>query len=241
MKALWLIAAVLRYVLLSQRRRWAATLAVGLGLTPLLPAAPSVRVHAMAALVAFVVPFVVLGRDASRRRDGFRDALAVSRRAGRLVVLEHVVALAILAPVALLWCGAQPGPTLAVLAWGAAVLGVTDALDRRSTHPGAAWAAVASLAFVFYTAPLWLAPFMGHGFGHWPATLGIGLHPAATALVAGGRTALQDKVFYTYTLSGSVDARPLEAGIGTLFHFALGLLGTGWAVLSARRPARSLS
>ncbi len=237
---MWLHAAVFAYALRSGFRRCAAAVVLGALLTLALPETASMRAQAAALGMGLFAPWLVLGRDAARRPDGFREALRVSRRAGRLVVAELLLPFAAVLLVALVWASARPLPALALAAWGWAAVAAADALDRRALHPGGAWVAAAALVLGLYSAPWWLAPFMGHGYGHWPATLGFGLHPAAVTLAAGGRAALQDPFFYTWTLSGTVDARPLPWNIGTAFHCALAVIGTGWAVLSARRPTRSL-
>lgn len=238
---MWFIAAVLHYALRAYARRALVGLVVGALVASLLPSSPSSRAHLAALLVGLGAPWLVLGRDAARRRDGFREALRTSRRAGRLVLLELLPPLGVLAVAVALMAAGVSGVTLALFAWGAAGVTAADALDRRATHAGAAWAAVATATLALYTAPWWLAPLMGCGLGHWPATLGFGLHPAATALVGGGRAALQDNFFYTWTLSGLVDARPLPASVGIVFHFALAAGGAIFATFAARRPTRSLT
>lgn len=238
---MWLHAGVLAYALRIGSRRFLVAVALGALLTAALPASFSLRVHAITLGLGLLAPWLVLGRDAGRRADGFREAVRVSRRGGRLVLLELLLPTVAVASVALLWSGGRPLPALAASAWGMAVLATADGFDRRAQHPGAAWVAVAALVLTFYTAPWWLAPFMGHGLGHWAATLGFGLNPAAVALTAAGRTALQDPFFYTWTLSGTVDARPLSWSVGTGFHTALALVGMAWSVSSARCPTRSLA
>ena len=239
--ALWLHASVFAYALRIGLRRFLVATALGTLLMATLPAVLSLRVHAIALGFGLLAPFLVLGRDAARRADGFREAVRVSRRAGRLVVTELLLPACAVVIVALLWTRGQPLPALTATAWGLAVLTAADALDRRALHPGAAWVVVAALVLTLYTAPWWLAPFMGQGLGHWVATLGFGLHPAAVALTAAGQTALQDPFFYTWTLSGTVDARPLSWTAGTGLYCALALVGAAWAVSSARRPTRSLA
>lgn len=230
---------MLAYALRAGRLRAVVALACAASSLPLLPAGPSVRAQVTAAIMGLGAPLLVLGRDNRRRDEGFREALRVSRRGGRLVLAELLLPGLAVCAAALMFSGGAALPALVLAAWGLGCLTLADALDRRALHPGAAWIAVTSLVLALLGSPWLLAPLMGHGYGHWPATLGIGLHPAASALAASGRAALQDPFFYTWTLSGTVDARPLPWAWGPLFHLALAVIGTGWAVLSARRPVRS--
>lgn len=217
--------------------RW--RLIVGLVLaitTPLwLPADPSLRLWAVCAFVV-LAPWLVLGRDARRIATGLREPLRGAQRLGRLVAIELVPASGVLAVGALVGSGGQPAAALAIFAWGFFLVALADALDRRSARAGAAWIVVLAVVGVIATAPLWLAGWFNTTYGHWPATLSVGLHPAGAALVGAGRVTLQDPVFYTWTLSGVVEVRALGWWPGTLLYLALGALAYLASLYNARRP-----
>lgn len=218
--------------------RW--RLAVGLLIaltTPLwLPDELSARVWCLVGL-ASLSPWLVLGRDARRVTAGTRETLRSAPRAGRLVLAEFLPPLAVLAVGALVGSGLTLPAACALFAWGFWLVALADVLDRRSARAGAAWVVVLGVVLAIGTAPLWLAGWFGlSSFEPWPSTLAIGLHPAAAALAGAGRITLQDPVFYTWTLSGVVEVRPLGWLPGTALYLALGVLASLAALRAARRP-----
>ncbi len=228
---------MLRLVFRRARLRLAVGLAAALTLPLLLPEAEDARLRALAA-VALLAPWLVLGRDVRRVREGWRAA-GLARRGGRLVWLELVPALLIVAVGALVGAGGRWQPALALFAWGGALVALADAFDRRWSRAGPAWVGVLSVALVLWTAPLWLAPFFGRTeIAPWIASGSVGIHPAAVALTAAGRPALQDPVFYSLTLSGVVEARPLSWLWGATFFAFTAFVGATLAVRAARRPGR---
>ncbi len=217
--------------------RW--RLIVGLVLattTPIwLPADPSLRLWALTAF-ALVAPWLVLGRDARRIAAGLREPLRGASTLGRLVGAELVPAMGVLVVGALVGTGAQPAAALALFAWGFFLVALADALDRRSARAGAAWIIVVTVALSIVTAPLWLAGWFNTAYGHWPATLAVGLHPAGAALVGAGRVTLQDPVFYIWTLSGVVEVRALGWWPGTALYLGLATIACFFSLRNARRP-----
>lgn len=230
---------MLAYALRASLRRCVTALPIGGALTLVLPDAASVRVQVTTVVVGLVAPWLVLGRDTVRRADGFREAGRNGRRTGRLVLAELALPVATLGMLAMLWSAGAWQPAVVTTLWGAAVLGLADGFDRRAPHAGAAAVSTLSLVGLVLAAPWILSPWMGQGLGHWVATLTFGLHPAGVAHAAAGRAALQDPFFYTWTLSGTVDARPVAALHGLIFLGALAASAAGWSVLSARRDIRS--
>ena len=96
-----------------------------------------------------------------------------------------------------------------------------------------------ALVLVVWTAPLWLAPWFGRTeLAPWLVSGSVGVHPAAVALSAAGRPALQDPLFYTLTLSGVVEARPLSWVWGSTLFAVTAVCGATLAVRAARRPGR---
>ena len=228
---------MLRLVFRRARARLALGLVAALTLPLLLPEAEDARLRALAA-ATLLAPWLVLGRDAERAREGWRTS-ALARRGGRLVLLELVPALLVVAACALAGTGGRWQPALALFAWGGALVALADALDRRWTRAGPAWVGVLTGALAVWTAPLWLAPWFGQtGLAPWIASGSVGLHPAAVALVAAGRPALQDPLFYSLTLSGVVEARPLSWSWGTTLFALTAFVGATLAVRAARRPGR---
>lgn len=230
---------MLAFALRASLRRCVIALPIGGALTFVLPDAVSVRVQLTTLVVGLVAPWLVLGRDTARRMDGFREAVRNGRRTGRLVLAELALPVATLAMLALLWARGAWGPALVTTLWGTTVLALADGFDRRAPHAGAAAVATLSLVGLVLASPWILSPLMGQGLGHWVATLTFGLHPAGLVHVAAGHAALQDPFFYTWTLSGTVDARPVAALHGILFLSALAVSAAGWSVHSARRDIRN--
>lgn len=224
---------MLRLALRRARTRFSLGLAFALAMPLWLPGAPSDRIWALVA-VALLAPWLVLGRDAHSSREGWRLALCDVPRAGRLVLLELVPPLLVVAIAAIVGTGGVGAPALGLFAWAAALVCLADALDRRLGRPGPAWVALYGVAAVVLVAPLWLA----FAFGQLPGTLAtwtIGLHPAAMVLSAAGQSTLQDPVFYTYTLSGVVEVRPLWWGWGAAAFGLVALLAGLRAVRAVRR------
>jgi len=230
---------MLRLVLRRARWRLAVGLLVAASLLFWLPEAEGDRLRALAAW-ALLAPWMVLGRDARRVREGWRSA-GVARRGAWLVWLELLPALALVALVALVGAGGRLQPALALFAWGASLVAVADAADRRWGRAGPAWLGVCAAATALWTAPLWLAPWFGRtDLAPWLASGSVGLHPAGVALAAAGRPALQDPVFYTLTLSGVVEARPLSWAWGSSLFMLTAIVGGALGVRASRRPGRCL-
>ncbi len=189
----------------------------------LLPQATSPLLWIGAALM-MLVPWLVLGRSDRLRREGWLETLRGARRSWRWCLAELLVpALVVAAGAAVVGAGSA-GPTGALLAWGLFVLAVADRADRRALHAGAAAVPTFALLLGLFTAPWLAAPAFGQGLGHWPATLVFGLHPVGVALSTAGRSPLQDPFFYTWTLSGTVDARPLPPNVGLFLWIFLALV-----------------
>jgi hypothetical protein len=235
----WLHARVLAFALRASFRRCVAALPLGGAWTFILPESPSVRVWCTTLAVGLVGPWLVLGRDASRRADGFREAVRLGRRSARLVLAELLGPAVTLAALALLWSGGAGLPALVTTLWGVAVLALADGFDRRAPHAGAAAVSTLVVVGLLLATPWLCSPWMGQGLGHWVATLTFGLHPAGIAHAAAGRAVLQDPFFYTWTLSGTVDARPMAALHGLVFLSVLAVFAAGFSVRSARRALRS--
>lgn len=194
-----------------------------------------------AVLLGLLAPWLVLGRDAARMRAGVREGIRLAPNGGRWVIAELAPPLALCAVAAAVFARGAPGVTLCLFAWSAALVSVADALDRRSAHPASAWIALMLPIALLLTAPLWAAGwFSAPGLSHWPASLSVALHPAGMTVAASGQAALQDPVFYRWTLSGVVEARPLGWWIGASFYGFVALCGVGAARRAARRPSRSL-
>jgi len=210
--------------------------AVGvIGLLLLLPAALELRVWWTAA-VLLLSPWLVLGRDAVRQAEGWRDTVSRAPRAGWLVLAELVPALLLVGVVAGVGARFTAAPTLTLFAWGAALVTLSDALDRRTGRAGIAWVVVAGGGVLIGTAPLWLAPWFGEApWSPWLASGAVALHPVGATLAAAGLPTLQDPIFYSISLSGVVEARPMSWVWGAGFFGALACLGAVAAVNAARR------
>jgi hypothetical protein len=138
--------------------------------------------------------------------------------------------------------GGRVAPTICVFSWSSALVLWADAFDRRTAQAGAAWLAVLLPALALLTAPLWLSGWFGQtDWAPWPATLSVGLHPAGMALAAAGKAALQDPIFYRWTLSGVVEAYPLSWLYGVALYGCLAVLAALAALRAARRPSRSFA
>lgn len=233
---------MLRLALRRARSRFAIGLSFALAMPLWLPSVPSDRIWALV-MAGLLAPWLVLGRDARSSAEGWRTALCETPRASRLVLLELVPPLVVVAVAAIIGTGGVGAPALAVFAWGASLVCAADALDRGLGRPGPAWLAVAAGGLAVLTAPVWLAFAFGTTeLAPWPATLTIGLHPAAATLAAAGQSTLQDPVFYTYTLSGVVEVRPLAWGWGVAVFGLAASVATVRAVRAVRRvPANAVS
>lgn len=230
---------MLRLVLVRARVRLGAGLLIALTLPLWLPAQPSHRLWVVAAL-GLLAPWLVLGRDRGRAREGLRAALRSAPRGGLLALAELLPALVVVWFAALIGASGVLTAALALFAWGAGLVALADALDRRVGRAGPAWVVVLVLGLAVFTAPLWLAPFFGRvPWAPWLGTAAVGLHPAAAALTAAGHPALQDAVFYTYTLSGVHEVRPLPWTCGTAFFGLAALAGAIMSMRAVRRPQRS--
>lgn len=193
-----------------------------------------------AVLLGLLAPWLVLGRDAARVRAGVREGIRMAPGCTRWVLAELAPPLAVVAVGALVAARGMPLVSLCLFVWGAALVTLADALDRRSARAASAWMALLVPCLILLTAPLWAAGwFSAPGLGHWPASLAIALHPAGMVVSATGHAALQDPVFYRWTLSGVVEARPLAWWVGACFHGGLALLGAYAATRAARRPTPS--
>ncbi len=200
-----------------------------------LPSDTAPRLWLAAALLA-LSPWLVLGREAGRRRAGWARAAAMSARGGQLAALELLPPALVVGAGAAVGGAGDPKVSLTLAAWGWAALALTDGLDRRRGEGGAAWLGWLSLSLAVWTAPLWLAPWFGRT--EWAPSLAsgaVGYHPAGAALAAAGLPTLQDPVFYEWTLSGVVEALPTPWLHGALFWLTLALLGTTFTVRCATR------
>ena len=192
-----------------------------------------------AVLLALLAPWLVLGRDADRVRRGVREGLRLAPRGGRWVLSELAPPLTLVALGALLGAGGDPIPAVCLFCWGAWLVTLADAFDRRTARAGAAWLAVLLPAAALLTMPLWLAGLFGQpAWAPWPATLSVGLHPTGMALAGAGKAALQDPIFYRWTLSGVVEAYPLSWLYGAAFYAILAAGAVVAATRAARRPVQ---
>lgn len=192
--------------------------------------------------LSLCAPWLVLGRDAARIARGEREGLRLAPRGARFVAAEWAPALLLIAGGALAFAGGQPAPALCLFTWTSALVLWADALDRRTSQAGAAWLGVLLPALLILSAPLWMAGWFGQSdWAPWPATLSVGLHPVGMSLAAAGKAALQDPVFYRWTLSGVVEAHPLNWLFGAALYGTLSCLAALAALGAARRPSRSLA
>ncbi|MCA9540194.1 MAG: hypothetical protein KC620_14955 [Myxococcales bacterium] len=227
------------------RLRFALGAAFALALPLWLPAAPSARAWTLSAL-CLLAPWLVLGRDARSQAEGWRQALCDVPRGGRLVLLELLPPFGVLLLGALMGTGFAWRPAVALVAWGACLVTAADAFDRGFGRAGPAWVAVLIAALALMLAPLWLAPWFGEArLAPWLATGAIALHPAGVVLSAADLPALQDPMFYAFSLSGVVEVRPVPWTWGTAVFSLAAAAGAARAVRAVRRlpatvsPARS--
>lgn len=226
---------MLRFVLRRAQSRFLFGTLGALGLWALLPTALDQRVW-WTAVVLMLAPWLVLGRDAAREAEGWRDTLSRSPRVGRLVLAELVPALLVVGVVAGVGARFAPAPTFTLFAWGAALVTLSDALDRRTGRAGIAWATVAGGGLLLATAPLWLAPWFGEAlWSPWLASGAVALHPVGATLAAAGLPTLQDPIFYSLSLSGVVEARPMSWVWGAGFFGLIACSGTIVAVNASKR------
>jgi len=188
----------------------------------------------LAAAAMMAAPWLVLGRMDRLRTEGWSGALRGARAPWRWVAAE------LSAPWGLVLLGACVGgagklaPSAALAGWGIFCVTLADALDRRTVHAGAAAALTHAVLLALFSAPWWLAPLFGHGLGHGLATWTFGTHPAAVTLAATARSPLQDAFFYRWTLSGTIDARPMPWTFGLAFWWAMASVVLGYALRSPR-------
>lgn len=194
-----------------------------------------------AVLAGLAAPWLVLGRDAGRARAGVREGVRLAPDGGRWVLAELAPPLAVVAIAAIVGARGAPIVALCLFTWFAALVTLADALDRRGTHAASAWTTLCLGVAPLLTLPVWLAGWFSEpGLGHWPASLAVALHPAGMAISASGHAALQDPVFYRWTLSGVVEAHPLSWGVGAAFYATLALGGVFLTLRAARQPSRTL-
>ncbi|MEZ4470161.1 MAG: hypothetical protein R3F60_05015 [bacterium] len=225
---------MLRWAFREARWRLAVGGAIALTTPAWLPDAPSPRLWSLAAF-ALLAPWLVLGRDARRVEADLRTPLASTRGLPRWVAAELAPPLLVVAAGALVGTGLDLPAAAPLFAWGAFLVCLADALDRRSARAGAAWVGVLVVGLVVLAAPLWVAGWLG-GASHWPGTLAVGLHPAAAALAGSGHATLQDPLLYRWSLSGVVEVRPLPWWPAVVAFLALAAVASWGAVQSARRP-----
>ena len=231
---------MVRFALRQSLSRTGPALALTLVVGFLAPSGHGLRAL-FAQAVAIFLPLLVLGRDQRRRVEGSRFAMRLTPGASRLALFELVPGLFVSA----VWAsvltrsgsGFEPAAAIVLALFYFTVVAVSDAFDRRSADAGEASVRVMGALAVWLTLPVILGPIFGRGYGHWPATLAVGMNPAGAVLAAQGRTALQDPIFYTYTWSGMVDARPLPWGL-TALAFAVALC---FALVAVVFAARSIS
>lgn len=201
------------------------------------PSNPSERVWVSAAAM-MVGPWLVLGRTDRLRVERWDAALRCARAPWRWVAAELALPLGLVMMGAVAGGAGALGATAALAGWGTFCVALADALDRRTVHAGSAAALTYAVLLVAFTAPWWLAPLFGRGLGHGLATWAFGTHPAAVALAATERSPLQDALFYRWTLSGSVDARPMPWTLGLSLWWGLSSVVLGLALRGprARQP-----
>lgn len=217
---------LMQLALRSTGARLVGGAAAVVALALLLPADPSARLW-WSAVVALAAPWLVLGRSARRRAQGWAGA-SRAVHARRLLAIELALPLLVVALGAVL---AAPNlPAAAVLAaWGASLVCLADVLDRGRTGPGAAWVVCLGFGAAVLTAPLWLAPLFGRPELNGLASVAIGGHPVGAALTGAGLPLLTDPVFYRWTLSGVVEALPLPWTHGASAFGLVALLATASA------------
>ena len=221
-------------VLRSSASRVMVGFAAVLGLAVWLPEALNLRLWITAASVALLAPWLVLGRDRLRRRQGWRDAVATSLARRRLVLAELLGPALVVLAAGLVAARGALAPSLALALWGWAMIASADALDRHRDAPGAAWLACVFGATVLWTAPWWLARWFGRtALAPHLSSNAVALHPAGTALAAAELPTLQDPLFYKYTLSGVVEALPSSWLRGALFFGVITLVALSLSVRAA--------
>ena len=226
---------MLRFVLRRARYRFLAGFVAAMGLLVSLPDPMEQRVWWTAALL-LLAPWLVLGRDGQRQAQGWRDTASRAPRIVWLALAELVPALVVVALVAGIGARFALAPTLTLFAWGAALVTLGDALDRRTGRASVAWVVVSGGALAVSTAPLWLAPWFGESlWSPWLASGAVALHPVGAALAAAGLPTLQDPIFYSLSLSGVVEARPMSWAWGATFFGVIACAGLGGTAYAAGR------
>ncbi|MEZ4469043.1 MAG: hypothetical protein R3F43_32575 [bacterium] len=151
---------MLRWAFREARWRLAVGGAIALTTPAWLPDAPSPRLWSLAAF-ALLAPWLVLGRDARRVEADLRTPLASTRGLPRWVAAELAPPLLVVAAGALVGTGLDLPAAAPLFAWGAFLVCLADALDRRSARAGAAWVGVLVVGLVVLAAPLWVAGWLG--------------------------------------------------------------------------------
>jgi hypothetical protein len=227
-----MIALVVR----SSRWRVAAGLIAVLALAVALPDAAVHRLWIAAGIGALLAPWLVLGRERLRRRQGWRNAAATALARRRLVLAEFAGPAVVVVAGALVAARGAWAPSVALSAWALAVIAGADALDRRRDAPGAAWLGCVFGSTLLWTAPWWLARWFGRtALAPHLASDSVGLHPAGTALAAANLPTLQDPYFYEWTLSGVVEALPTPWFRGAALFGIMAAVALSLAIRAAGR------
>ena len=199
-------------------------------------AAPSGASERMwvAATAMMASSWLVIGRTDQLRGEGWQRALRGARTPERWIAAELAAPWSVVALGALVGGGGALAATAALAGWGLFCVTLADAADRRCAHAGSAATLTFAVLLVVFTAPWWLAPMLGRGLGHGLATWTFGTHPVAVSLAALERSPLQDATFYKWTLSGTVDARPMHWTSGLAVWWSLTGLVLGLALRGPR-------
>jgi hypothetical protein len=222
---------VFKYVLLKERMSLILAGIFAIGFLIIAPNEPQPRSW-WASYYALLLPVLVLGRSRLRARDGWLLRTAKSRARTRLVLTDWILNILYVMSFAFAVGRSDWLVVLAAGSWGAAVIAISDFMDRAFVHPGRAWVMTLTLLMAVCLAPLIL--------GHWYsrtilaphlATYAVGLHPSALILSAYGLPTLQDPLLYKTTLLGVTWVEPMHwmRGIGIYFLFAV--VSFGWSVL----------
>ncbi|MEE2786082.1 MAG: hypothetical protein VX589_02015 [Myxococcota bacterium] len=182
------------------------------------------------------LPFCVVGRSYQRAHENW---LTVSRRTHRrlkYLVMEQLSTVLILGLFALLGGQGEWRATLALLTWGAAILLVSDAVDRLLVTPARVWSTLVFAGLFLLLSPLYLAPWFGQtALSPGLSSYAIGLHPIGLVLSAFGEPTLQNPLLYRVSLSGVVEVRPLTWTYGLVFYVAVSMVALWCAVYAERR------
>ena len=227
---------MLRYLIRHERvYLCAATGLVGLSAL-FLPEAHGPRTWAFVG-ISVLLPVLLIGRMGRRNEQGWAEESAIAPEAGRLYLVDLLLALAPAVCLGILGGWGQWTAVVALSSWSVAVICFADLLDRAIGDVRVVWLLFLVSLTLYLSCPLWLAPAFGRtGLAPWLATLTVGLNPAAVVLAAFEQPTLQDPLLYRFTLSGVVEVRPLWWGWGAIVYSVGTALSIGTCIYLRRGP-----